>query len=106
MFALLHTVGDIAHPKTISVAEAFWSGERLDAIRHLLSEGMIEAIYKPLAGDFMERPVAELFSYRVTQFGLAVYQTARTELRFNDALLPWLNTTEGQAWINEASGQR
>lgn len=103
MFALLHTIGDIAHPQAITTAEGSSSGERQDAIRYLLAEGMIEAIYEPLAEDFMERPVAELFSYRITPFGLAVYQTARTELRFNDALMPWLQTAKGQAWISEAS---
>jgi hypothetical protein len=105
MFALLHTMGDIAHPHVTTVAEMFSSGERLDAVRHLLAEGMIEAFYKPLPEDFMERPVAELFSYRVTPFGLVVYQTAREDLRFNDALIPWLQTAKGKAWIREASAR-
>jgi hypothetical protein len=47
----------------------------------------------------MNAPVTELFKYRVTQFGLTVYRAARSELKYNEALIPWLQSTDGIAWL-------
>ena len=103
MFALLHAMADIAHPNAATFGQLVASQERLEAIRQLLAEGMFEAVYRPLPSDFMERPVADLFAYRRTEFGTAVYNAARTELRFNEAVVPWLRSPQGQAWINQAA---
>lgn len=102
MFALLHAMSNIAHPNASTFGQLLASQKRLEAIRQLLAEGMLQAVYEPLPTDFMERPVADLFGYRRTEFGTAVYDAARTELRFNDAVVPWLRSPQGQAWVNQA----
>jgi len=66
---------------------------------------MLDAMYKPLPPDFIERPVADLFSYRRTRFGSEVYWAARQDLRFNEAIETWMATPAGKAWLDDVAGQ-
>lgn len=99
MFWVLHSMQEIEHPRASNVREALLLNERLDTIGRLLDAGMIEPILKPVSDDFLVRPMVDLFCYRSTPFGGAVYLAARQGLGFNPALGRWLQTPEGRQWI-------
>jgi hypothetical protein len=99
MFILLHATGELTYPNPKTMRDHFATEEERAAVKELLTGGMLEAIYRPLPPDFMNAPVTDLFRYRVTNFGLAVYQAARLDLKFNEALVPWLQSANGIAWL-------
>jgi hypothetical protein len=99
MYVILQEFNDIPHPNLTTMGQALASMERLGAIQRLLTGGMLEATMKPLADDFMERPVAELVCYRKTSFGIQVFSAARAEMGFSAAMTKWLTTDAGKAWL-------
>jgi hypothetical protein len=104
MFILLHATGELTYPNPKTMRDHFDTEEERAAVKELLTGGMLEAIYRPLPQDFMNAPVTDLFKYRVTSFGLAVYQAARLDLKFNEALVPWLQSADGIAWLEAGKG--
>jgi hypothetical protein len=104
-FFLLHGTGPLRYPDPKTFGDHIASQETRGAIKELLSDGLLEAALEALPANFMDLPAAELFCFRVTTFGRAVYQAARTELKFNEILLPWLETSDGRAWL-QAETQR
>lgn len=105
MFILLHAMGELTYPNPKTMRDHFATEEARAAIKDLLTGGMLEAVYRPLPTDFMNAPVTDLFKYRATKFGLAVYQAARLDLKFNEALIPWLESDDGKAWLEAEKRQ-
>lgn len=100
MFLLLHMSEPLTFPNPTTMRDFFATEEDRAALKDLLKGGMVEATYNALPPDFMNMPIANFFKYRPSPFGLAVYQAARSELKFNEALLPWLQSPEGQDWLD------
>jgi hypothetical protein len=103
MFLILQEFNDVPHPNLTTMGQILASIERLGAIQRLLSGGMLQAILTPLKEDFMNRPVADLMSYRKTPFGIQVWAAARQQLGYADAVQKWLQTDAGKAWIADKS---
>ena len=101
MFVILQAFNDIPHPTLSTMRQLLSTMEHLGAIQRLLAGGMLEAVMKPLADDFMEHPVADLVCYRKTSFGIQVFSAARAEMGFSAAMTKWLTTDAGKAWLAE-----
>ncbi|WP_425261446.1 hypothetical protein ACPOLB_11215 [Rubrivivax sp. RP6-9] len=99
MYLLLHAVEPIVYPNPRTLRDYLGTEEIRAAIKELLAGGMLEPNYEPLPSNFMSLPATDLFKYRPSPFGLAVCQAARSELKFNDAFIPWLQGSEGNEWF-------
>jgi hypothetical protein len=101
MYLYLQHFGDMRPPATRTMGQMLQAIEEQEAMRHLLSEGMMEAKFGPLPDNFMERPVTELVRYEKTPFGAAVFAAARQEMGFYEAIKNWIATDAGKAWLAE-----
>jgi hypothetical protein len=101
MFLLLHFSKPLTYPNPKTMRDFFATEETRAALKDLLRGGMVEAAYGALPPDFMNMPITDFIKYRPSPFVLAVYRAARSELKFNEALIPWLQSPEGRDWLND-----